>query len=511
MGRTLLAKEEEPVLKSTNTTAAAPSQQPAKPTVRRAIAFSFLDSYLGILLNLVSFTLLARLLTPQQIGLYSVVLAIVSVTQMIRDFGLVNFIIQKKELTDDYVGSAWGMSLILGGSLFVFIQACAPLVGQFYNDTEIVTIVRVVALSFLLLPFNSVCLAMLRRGMQFPAIMRINLVGALSSTATTLLLAWFGWGALSLAIGSFVTNVVVMIGVTLTGAARRLRRPNLMHWREILRFGGPLTFSSIITSIAMDINDLAVGKILDFRSVALVSRAQGLMNLFHRDFMNAVRSVAFPVFAEANRKGAALEEKFLWSLSAVTAIAWPFYGFAGLFATEVLRLMFGPQWDASAPLVPLFCAAGAFSALISLTQPLMLATGNANLVATADLIYQPIKAIVLTLLVYWFRDLQVFALGFLAMAILQVPVLFAIKQHCVPTNFPLLGRTILYNLGLSTVTLLPAFMVKLAFPTQGVALPMLIFLGCVAVTLITWLAMLWAMKHPLYQEALPMLKARLKR
>lgn len=495
---------------STNTSTQAPGIQTAKPTVRRAIAFSFLDSYLGIALNLVSFTLLARLLTPQQIGLYSVVLAIISVTQMIRDFGLVNFIIQKKELSDDHVSSAWAMSLILGGSLFALIQLCAPLIGSFYNDTEITTIVRVVTLSFLLLPFNSVCLAMLRREMQFPWIMRINLTAAIASTAATLFLAWLGWGALSLAIGSFVTNLVVSFGVWLTGIAKRLRRPNLMHWREILHFGGPLTVSSIITSMAMDINDLAVGKILDFRSVALVSRAQGLMNLFHRDFMNAVRSVAYPAYAQANRNGGALEEKFRSSLAAVTAIAWPFYGFAALFSAEVLRLMFGPQWDASAPLVPLFCAAGAFSALISLTQPLMLAAGNAKLVATADLIYQPVKAVMLTGLVYWFRDLHMFALGFLATAILQVPVLFAIKQRCVPTDFPKLARMLANNLLLAMLTLAPALLTKLAFG-HGTGLPLPLFLACMGMTLLAWLAALWGTKHTLYQEALPVLKARLKR
>lgn len=480
-------------------------------TVRRAIAFSFLDSYLGMALNLASFTLLARLLKPAEIGLYSVALALISVTQVIRDFGLVSFIIQKKELTEEHVGTAWGMSLILGGSLFVVIQACAPLIGQFYDNPHITTIVRIVTLNFLLLPFNSVCLALLRREMQFPRLMRINQSAAFLSTVATLTLAWLGWGSLSLAIGAVVVNAVVAIGVRRSGVSKRLGRPNLVHWREILHFGGPITFANVITSMSMDVNDLAVGKILGFKPVALVSRAQGLMNLFHRDFMNAVRSVAYPAYAQANRSSGALEEKFLASLIAVTAVAWPFYGFASLFSLEVLRLMFGPQWDASAPLVPLFCAAGAFSVLINLIPPLMLAAGHARQVATAELIFQPAKAVALTAVVFYFRDLHVFAAGFLAMAILQVPLLYAIKQRCLPTRFASLARALAGNLLLAALTLAPATAVLLLLRPAGQPLPMALFLACMGGTFATWVLLLWALKHPLYYEALPIIKSRLKR
>lgn len=483
----------------------------AGPTVRRAVAFSFLDSYLSIALTLVSFTLLARLLTPQQLGLYSVALAIISLTQVIRDFGLVSFIIQKKDLTEDYVSSAWGMSLILGLSLFVVLQATAPLIGRFYDNDDITTIVQVVTLNLLLLPFNSMCAAMLRRDLQFPLLMRINLSASLASTMTTLLLAWLGFGALSLAIGSVFNNIVIACGVWLSGIGRRLRRPTLLHWREILHFGGPITFSSVITSIAMDINELAVGKILDFRSVALISRAQGLMNLFHRDFMNAVRSVAYPAFARVNRDNGALEEKYRFSVTAITAVAWPFYGFAGIFALEVLRLMFGTQWDDSAPLVPLFCAAGAFSAMSNLIQPLMLAAGHARLVATADLIYQPVKAFVLCLVVYVFRDLGIFAFAFMVTAALQVPLLYTIKQRSVKTEFAALARALLGNVLLAGLTLAPALAFKLTVSGPDHMLPLSYFLTTIALTFVTWILLLWAFQHPLYREAMPTIRARLQR
>jgi lipopolysaccharide exporter len=224
-----------------------------------------------------------------------------------------------------------------------------------------------------------------------------------------------------------------------------------------------------------------------------------------------VRSVAYPAYAQANRTSGALEEKYIASLTAVTAVAWPFYGFAALFSLEVLRLMFGPQWDASAPLVPLFCAAGAFSVLVSLIPPLMLAAGQSKLVATAELIFQPVKALFLTAVVFYFRDLHVFALAFLGTAMLQVPLLYTIKQRCLPTAGGALARALSTNLVLAALTLAPAAAIALWLRRAGHGLPLPLFFACVGVTFVTWVVLLWALKHPLYKEMLPLLQARLKR
>lgn len=477
-------------------------------TVRRAIVFSFLESYLGVVINLVSFVLLARLLTPKQVGLFSVAMAIISITQVIRDFGLVNFLIQKKELTDEHIATAWALALMFGAGLFTLVQLAAPFIGRFYNDASLTDIARLVAVNFLILPFNSICLALLRRAMNFQVVMRINLSAAFLSTAATLTLAWLGVGAFSLALGAVINNGIVAIGIVLVGAAKRLRAPRLAHWREILGFGGPLTVANVITSAAMDINDLAVGKILGFQSVAIISRAQGLMNLFHRDFMVAVRNVAYPAFSQANRDGESMDGKFIASVTNVTAIGWTFYGFASLFPLEVLRLMFGPQWDQSAPLVPLFCLAGSASALVNLVPTIMLAGGNSRLVATAELIMQPCRAIALCLVTYFYRDLGAFALAFLAVALISVPYFYGFKQRCIPTRFRLLLSKLLGNLLLTALSLAPALLVIALFRVPGQALALPLFFLSAGLTCLAWPLFLWLLKHPLYVEVMAVLQAR---
>lgn len=476
--------------------------------VRRSLGFAFLERYLLIGLQLLSFTMLARLLTPPQIGLYSVSMALISMAQVVRDFGLANYLIQRKELGREDVGSALGVSLLLGGCLFVGINAVAPWIAEFYGEPALVGIVRIISINFLILPFNSVSIALLRRDMHFGQLMRVNVAAAVVGTFTTLGLAWHGAGSASLAWGEIGSSLTIATGVSLSGAWGRLARPQLRRWREIVHFGGPVTAANVITSVSMDINDLAVGKMLNFTQVAIASRAQGLMNLFHRDIMNTVRSVAYPAYAKAHREGDVLEQRYVQSVGACSAVAWPFYGFVALFSLEVLRLMFGPQWDASASLVPIYCLAGAISVLNSLVPTVMLAAGHAKQVALADLIIQPVKAALLIGVLWQWRALEPLALGFLAMAVIAVPYFYAIKQRCLPSDFRALARELARNALLALICLLPAALIVLWLRPDGEALPLPIWLGCAGSTCLLWLAGLRLLDHPLYLELLNLIRRR---
>jgi len=207
-----------------------------------------------------------------------------------------------------------------------------------------------------------------------------------------------------------------------------------------------------------------------------------------------------PALSSVNRSGGPVEAKFIASVTNVTVVAWTFYGFAALFPLELLRLMFGPQWDMSAPLVPIFCLAGAASALNSLVPTVMLATGHSGIVATAELILQPIKAVGLSIVIYYYRDLEVFSLGFTCVAMVSVPYWYALKQRYLPTDFAALGMKSARNLLLVGITLAPSVMVVCLLRPAGGTVGHALFFACAAVTSFAWLVLLWAFKHPLYHE-----------
>src|SRR6202044_1374224 len=84
--------------------------QQARPRVRRSLVLSFTERYASILINLLATAILARLLTPRDYGVYTVAVVVVGIASTLRDFGVISFLIQEKNLTESQVRTAYGVS-----------------------------------------------------------------------------------------------------------------------------------------------------------------------------------------------------------------------------------------------------------------------------------------------------------------------------------------------------------------------------------------------------------------
>lgn len=469
--------------------------------VRSSLLFSFAERYALIVINLASNLLIARLLTPGEIGVYSVTLAVISIAQVLRDFGVAGYLIQEKDLTDDHIRTALGITLVVGLGLGLVVFAVAPWVAGFYNEPRMRDLLWLAALNFLLLPFSTISLALLRRRMAFKALAVVNLAAAAAGAVTSVGLSWVGFGPLGLVAGTLVVSATTGFAAWWAQGERRLLRPGLSQWRSLFKFGAQSSVVGVVTSVSMDINDLAVGKLMGFTPVAMLSRAQGLMNLFHRDLMGAVRNVAYPVYAKAAREQQAMEPLYVASVTYVCVVAWPFYGFVSLYALETLRLLFGPQWDAAAPLVPLFCLAGALAAGVSLVANLMMAMGQMGLLTRMEIVFQPARAALIVAAAFYWREPWACAAA-LALAMgLQLPLVYLVKARFLPNDWPTLSRQLARSAAVALLALaLPALLLWLHPREAGQPLPALWFALAILSCCASWLLALSWCHHPLASD-----------
>jgi lipopolysaccharide exporter len=469
--------------------------------LRRALAFSIGERYLMLVISLASNMAIARLLTPEVIGIYSVSLAIIGIAQVLRDFGVASYLIQERELKDSHIRTAFGILLVLGVGVSAALFLAAPLIARLYHEPTMVDTLRVCALNFLLLPFTTVSLALLRRAMAFKELAAVNLAATAAGAIASTGLAYLGFGVISLAIGSVVVNAVTGVGAWLARSERRLLLPAFTEWRRILNFGAQSSLSGVVTSIAMDTNDLAVGKFMGFEPVAILSRAQGLMNMFHRDLMGAIRNVAYPAYARTNREGEPLEPVYVASVTNVTVVAWPFYGFLALYPHEILRLMFGPQWDAAAPLVPVFCLAGAIAAVSNLASSLILAAGRIDLVTKVELLFQPFRAALIVAAALVFRSTMACAIALVVALLIQLPMVYYAKGRCVPNDYRELGTGLWQSGKVALACLvLPTMLAFLAAAHRGTSRGVAAFGAAAILCAIAWFIAVIRLRHPLAHD-----------
>jgi O-antigen/teichoic acid export membrane protein len=211
--------------------------------------------------------------------------------------------------------------------------------------------------------------------------------------------------------------------------------PSLSEWRPIIKFGSQTTLAAVMWTAAVDLSDLIVGKALGFSPLAMLSRAQGLMNLFNREVMSAVRGVLYPAFARAFRAREPVDALYITGVANVTVFAWPFYGIVALYPLEILRLLFGPQWDSAASLVPVFCLAGAVAATYNLIPAWMTAIGRIDLLTVVECTIQPLRVLAVAIAALHFRTLLACAVAFLIATAMAAPFFYFAKSRCAEMQY----------------------------------------------------------------------------
>lgn len=179
-------------------------------SVRRSILLSALERYGNLALTLVSIVVLSRLLAPNEFGIFSITSSIYCIIAAVREFGGANYIIQKSELTESCIQTAFTINLILCCLGIVFIFAIRAPMASFFDEQGLRVALAVISLNLLLAPFWETLTALLRREMAFTAITICSLIAATVLVATSIGLAAIGF--------SFMAPVWALVASSLTQA-----------------------------------------------------------------------------------------------------------------------------------------------------------------------------------------------------------------------------------------------------------------------------------------------------
>ena len=134
--------------------------------IARNFAFGFAEKYLQALLALVSSIVLARLLSPAEIGIYSIAAVLTGLAQVFRDLGTGQLLVARSTLSIEEQRALLAISIAMGWGLALLLAALAGPLAAFYRQPGLAPVLRILSLSFVLVPFSSQVTAMLRRGMR---------------------------------------------------------------------------------------------------------------------------------------------------------------------------------------------------------------------------------------------------------------------------------------------------------------------------------------------------------
>jgi O-antigen/teichoic acid export membrane protein len=345
--------------------------------VRKFLALSFIQRALMLAVYVGATMILARLLTPEQVGIFSMTAAFVGVAAAIREFGMTEFLIQERNLTRDTIRATYGIAILVGCVVGAIVLALAPTIAAVYQEPLILSIAYVLCLNFVLLPFATPSMALLIREMSLGKAWGLQSAALVTQYAVSVFLAWRGFGPISLAWGSVASSVCSVILLNMVRPAEVRLLPTLKGAGPAWRYGSKFAAASSLEIAAKNVHEFIIPQAFGFAALGLYSRAAGLFEQFNQTFTRAISRVLVPTFAlQARGDSTELASNYGKATSLFTCVTWSIFGFIAITAPQIILVLFGNQWREAAPLLQAMCLAGLIQAAYAFAGDVLSSLGD---------------------------------------------------------------------------------------------------------------------------------------
>jgi O-antigen/teichoic acid export membrane protein len=357
-------------------------QTPAEPgttdraRAARSTVWSAVENGGLTLVSFASLVLYARVLSPADLGLFSIVLALVELLDVLVSMLFHDALVQKRELTDLHFDTAFTAGLVLGLALLGACWWAAPSFAGLVGSSAAAPVLCWTALRLPFTALGAVIVARQRRELAFKVLAIRSLVGRVSGAALGIVLVALGagvWGLVAQQVAiAAAASLVLWIGAD--------RRPRLRFGRRELRalvaFGVAAVGGLFLGFAVKRVFTIVAGVMLGNELAGFLNIGFRAVDVLWAIAATAVSQVGLPVLARLQEDPVRFRSAYVSALEFTCLLLYPCFCGIALTAPLVVELLFGARWAASAPYVTVLGLLALVQAPRLLMTPALTALGR---------------------------------------------------------------------------------------------------------------------------------------
>ena len=325
--------------------------------------WSFMERIAAQVVSVIVGIILARLLTPDEYGIISIVMIFITLCDVFVTSGFGTALVQKKEVSSvDYNTTFWlsfGISLVLYIILFFF----APHIARFYYLELLTPIIRVFGIRLILTSLNTIQIAKVQREMAFKKYFISTISGTVVSCVIGVAMAFSGYGVWAL-VAQYLSNTftATVIFSFVCGWLPRFQF-SFQKVKEIWRFGSKVLGANLIRTGVLEMQSFLVGKCFGAADLAVMDQGKKYPSLLVSNVNSSISNVMLPFFSKSQDRMDALKENLRRTIKISNFILAPLLlGFCAVAPTFV-DVFLTSKWSACIPYIQIF-------SIMYLTRPL---------------------------------------------------------------------------------------------------------------------------------------------
>jgi len=347
--------------------------------VKKGAGWTLLGRALSFLINMGGTIVLARLLEPEDFGVFGIGLLFVGLATRFGNIGFGLALVQREEIEDAHVSSLFVVNFLLFSTMAILLMWASPAIGSYFDSPLSGEVLFVLAVLFFLNPFSSVARALLQRRMQFKVTAIADTLRNYAGVFISIVLAWRGFGVWSLVYSEIIRSLLGPI--VLMYYARWWPRFSYKHaaMKDLSSFGIAIFFKRLLTYGFDKVDFFIVGKQLGIVPLAFYEKAHSFMNMTIRELVNRMEPILFRAFSIIQNEQGRILAAYKKVLLTVSLISYPiFFGLASV-APPFIYLLLGEKWMTSVIPLQIMCISGPFRLQIKVITTVMNAMGKVKI------------------------------------------------------------------------------------------------------------------------------------
>src|SRR3984893_4930791 len=323
-----------------------------------------------------------RLLTKEQVGAASLVVAFGTVIEALDGLGTNNACVQAPSLSRLQLDSLFwfivGAACVVAGSILL----AAPWMASLYGIAAVAAYFLAVAIKQPLVAAAVIPLAIMNRELQYERIALVNVGATFAAALTRLGLAIAGAGGWAIVIAYAASGLFTLVGAVAARPFRPQLQISMAAISPLLRFGWRATLSALCETTINNVHYLLVGWFYGSAALAEFRLAFDLAMEPANAAGTLINRTALPVFAKVSAVREHLAQSLTWSLRKLLAVVSPFAAAIVLAADPITTVIRDEQHrsyaSASLPL-KILAAAAVLRVVSQLAYPVMFGSGRPHL------------------------------------------------------------------------------------------------------------------------------------
>lgn len=387
-------------------------------TAIRNFIWRFAERTGAQLVTFVVSIILARLLEPQMYGTIALVTVFTTILQVFVDSGLGTALIQKKDADDLDFSSVFYFNLVSCIILYMLMFSLAPTLAKFYNNKDLIPIIRVISLTIVISGVKGIQQAYVSRNMLFKRFFFSTIGGTLASAFLGIYTAYLGFGVWALVIQQLSNTTVDTLILWITVKWRPKKMFSWIRLKTLLSFGWKLLCSSLLETIYNNIRGLIIGKMYSASNLAFYNQGEKFPQMIVMNINASIDSVLLPTMSSVQDNRERVKKMTRRAIKVSTYIMAPLMMGLAFCANTIVELVLTDKWLPCVPFLQIFCITYMFYPIQTANLNAIKSLGRGDLFLRLE-IFKKIVGLAFLLSTMWF--------GVMAMAY-SLPFVSVISQ-----------------------------------------------------------------------------------